>query len=290
MKLHGSLDQFHDVPELGQIHKLSFAAIMPDRVNGTVLAHPRQLPTALADWLEAQSPAKSRKYPFRVHLDTPTFIYPVDNDPPVFARHFGRILRIRPDCRQLAASALFNLAKTYGLAVDPRKGIQSHTFAAVHMPTLVDPKLPPPPYPDYATQGAGYLTLVVKHGVRVLFLAAGTDPADVETFSRRMQDFNVTVVRKKDVLEGADLAALQELNDEQKNLVDYEIMLRAGLVGGNAASSFVWNLAMRRRHAFSPGTESVQRPDFASVQWHDRYSSIFGNALVAEAYELTIWP
>ena len=292
MRLHRSIDDFHDVPEMLVPIKMDIPALTKDFVNGTVLARPAQLGRLMWDLINIMVPESRRRYPLRVHLATPTFLFPTAYDPPDFAANFGRLLRVRSDARALAAAALFNLAKTYSLDLDPRRGLAaaanaSASFVGVHLRTERDVA---GKFPDYETQAARYLDYVLRHRTRLVFLATGASADNVTAFAARARDFDAVVVLKKDLLEGDDLARLLALSWDQQGLVDYEIMLRAGLVAGVSDSSFAWNLAMRRANAYHGFGKARPRPASDAVAWSDQYSTLFGHSKAGEAMQLTIWP
>ncbi len=51
-----------------------------------------------------------------------------------------------------------------------------------------------------------------------------------------------------------ELIELHNLSCDLQNLVDYEVLLRAGNFGGTWESSFHWNVAMRRHVVLGKGT------------------------------------
>ncbi len=287
MKLHSSMNDFYDRPSMLVPLKLSIAELSRDVVNGTVLAKPQQLGKQLEAFLEEKSPGKKRTYPLHVHLATSRFMFPTAYDPAGFAANFGRLLRIREDARRLAGSALFNMQKLFHLDLDPRNGIRNESFLGIHLRTEKDAK---GIFPDYETQAADYLNYMARHQMGVVFMATGATGENVTAFTDRASDFNATVVTKKDLLEGVDLAALESLSWDQRALVDYEIMLRAGLVAGPTKSSFIWNLAMRRKNVYGPFGKTAPRAPGGSIQWQDQYSIIFGSKIEGQSMQLTIWP
>jgi len=287
MKLHSSINDFYDSPSMLVPVQLSIPSLSMETVNGTVLAKPQQLGKHIEDFLEEKSPGKKRKYPFRVHLFHTQFVFPTGYDAPDFAANFGRILRIRRDARELAGSAVFNIHKMFDLNLDPRNGIKNESFLGVHLRTESDVE---GKFADYETQAANYLAYMTANHMKVVFLATGATGDNITAFAERAKDFGATVVMKKDVLEGEDLDTFNRFSWDQRALVDYEIMLRAGLVAGTAESSFAWNLALRRKHAYGVSESSQPKGTGGSVQWHDRYSIIFGKTTEGEAMQLTIWP
>ncbi|OAA64224.1 hypothetical protein SPI_02871 [Niveomyces insectorum RCEF 264] len=93
---------------------------------------------------------------------------------------------------------------------------------------------------------------------------------------------------------GGDAAALTALSYDEHGLVDYEILLRAGLFTGQAGSSFAWNLALRRQHAYGTPGAPASGADAShlngTIRWHDRYSTLYGKAELGEHLHLSIWP
>ena len=73
--------------------------------------------------------------------------------------------------------------------------------------------------------------------------------------------------------------------------MDYEIMLRAGLVAGIGKSSFAWNLALRRSYAFGDGPQAVPHPLGDTIAWKDEFTTLYGKHEAREdAMRSTIWP
>jgi hypothetical protein len=285
MKLHSSINDLHNVPSMLTPVKFGIRQVTKDFVNGTVLARPGQLGKEMQDYIDNLSPPSKRTYPFRVHIEPPTFMFPTAYDPPDFQANFGRIIRIRSDIRALAGSALFNMQKMFQLNLDPRNGIKNESFIGVHLRTEKDVE---DKFPSYEKQAADYLNLLVQHNMKVVFLATGASGNNITAFTERAADFGAKVVMKKDVLEGEDADALSHLSWDQRGLVDYEIMLRAGLVTGISDSSFAWNLAMRRANAY--GGLGKSHFDSSDIMYKDQYSVIFGNSSAGESMQLTIWP
>lgn len=289
MKLHRSLNDLWEVPSVLTAQKLAIQEVGIRIDNLGILTEPHQVGFHLQSYVNALSPPRERKHPVRFNLAATYFVWPTVSDGEHFARHFGRILRIRHDARRLAAAVLFGMQKRFGLRLDPRDGMgASDSFVGVHLRTEKDAGSN---FPPYETQAAYYLDYVVKSGAAVAFLATGASPENVTAFTERAREFNVTTVSKLDLLtDPNDAAALDQLAYDQRALVDYEVMLRAGLMTGTAQSPFAWNLAMRRRNAYGRTADPEPAPPNLSVQWKDRYSTIFGESERGPAMQLTIWP
>ena len=288
MKLHRSIHELYDQPSLLNPIKLTFESANIPRVNG-VIDDPVVVPHRVQQFIDKQWPVEKRKAPVRFLMESSWWTWPTSMDGPLVARTFGRILLIREDVRRLAASALLNMQKRYGIDLDPRKQAEEghRSFVGIHMRTEMD--VTDEIFPSYATQAAYYFDYISKLNSTLVFMATGATHENITAFIEKAQDFNVTVVLKKDILEGEDLDLLNSLSWDQRALVDYEIMLRAGHIAGPSESSFTWNLAMRRGNAFiGPRTPDHSPP--GNVQWQDRFSKIFGKSDRGKAMMRTIWP
>jgi hypothetical protein len=293
MKVHRSLDDLWNVYGLLDPVTIRVSEGGVPTVNGSVLAKPHSWGRQLHQYLDQKKPLATRRYPLRVHLEIPAlYTWPAAADLPDVARNFGRLLRVRTDARRLAASVLFSLSRRFRLRLDPRVGHQPATasFVGVHLRTE-DDIAGDPQFPAYVTQAAYYFNYLVTSKASVAYLATGATAENVTSFADRARDFNVTVVTKKDILDGAELAQLEAMSWDQRALVDYEVMLRAGLVTGTSVSGFAWNLAVRRSYAFGKGPEKVPAADSPNLQWKDDYTALWGSPNVrAEAMRLATWP
>ncbi|KAL8350411.1 hypothetical protein RB598_005629 [Gaeumannomyces tritici] len=325
MKLYSSINDLANVPSVLNGIKLeipkAFAskAVVPiSLVHGTVVADVQKLSQAVRAHIKSKDDAKLR--PLKMQLPWAAFWYPVASDPPEFVASFGRLLRVRADARRLAAETLFALRASYGLDLDPRRagpsgsgpetgGALTKSFMGVRLRTDRDIQVKSPPWPSYVDQAPHFLGLMAERKAPVMYLAQGASAANETSLKARGEDLGATVVTKWDLLEGAGLQAevqaLHALSWDQQSLVDYEVMLRAGLVAGIAHSSFAWNLAARRRVAYGVAhkalginasrAETLQLPK-GNVQYQDSHTVIFraGTGMTApknaEAMELTIWP
>ncbi|KAL8414173.1 hypothetical protein RB594_005411 [Gaeumannomyces avenae] len=325
MKLYSSINDLANVPSVLNGIKLeipkAFAskAVVPiSLVHGTVVADVQKLSQAVRAHIKSKDDAKLR--PLKMQLPWAAFWYPVASDPPEFVASFGRLLRVRADARRLAAETLFALRASYGLDLDPRRtrpsgsgpetgGALTKSFIGVRLRTDRDIQVKSPPWPSYVDQAPHFLGLMAERKAPVMYLAQGASAVNETSLKARGEDLGATVVTKWDLLEGAGLQAevqaLHALSWDQQSLVDYEVMLRAGLVAGIAHSSFAWNLAARRRVAYGVAhkalginasrAETLQLPK-GNVQYQDPYTVIFraGTGTTApknaEAMELTIWP
>ncbi|KAK7745047.1 hypothetical protein SLS53_003282 [Cytospora paraplurivora] len=133
MRVHRSLDDLYDRPTLLKPLAVNLA-MLTDRftdVDGQMVP---DVAVAVAGGLRArfddlyarELPPESRRYPVRVDLQNAQgapFTWPAAGDGEAARQDFGRLLRVREDLRVLAASALYNLARRFGLPLDPRGGL-----------------------------------------------------------------------------------------------------------------------------------------------------------------------
>jgi len=307
MKVYNSLNDLYDVPSVLEPRKFNIKDLTTHFHNGTVLLRPHDLAPQFHHWLDTESPPAKRKYPIRVHMESTVYTFPVAADDADVSRNFGRMLHVRQDARRLAAATLYTLSGRYRLSIDPRQAHRAsaanESFAGIHLRTErdVDGK---DHFPDYATQASAYFSHLVESQAHMAYLASGADDAnagggggggpgaheDILAFQRRAAEFGVTVVTKRDLLEGEELDALRRLSWDQRALVDYEVLLRAGEVLGTGASSFAWSLALRRAQAFGKGIEGSEDVD-SGVLWRDEYSTLYGNKYpdFTGAMKQTIW-
>ena len=289
MKVYRSMDDLYDVPEVFTPHPMNLQNLQVPIVNGTVIENPTDLSERIKSYVDMTSPPETRRYPVRFNLAVTNWVFPTEYDSPSVAQNFGRLLRIRQDARQIAAVALYNMQKRYKLNLDPRTGIKNGKFVGVHLRTEADVV---GLFPDFDSQSALLLEYIASSKMQVAFMATGAKEEHVAAFTARARTLNATVVLKKDVLpEGGPWREVYDtFTWDQRSLVDYEIMLRAGLMAGPTESSFAWNLALRRNSALGASEgEQVLDPGLL-VQWKDAYSTIFGASPRGLVFKATIWP
>lgn len=294
LKIHDSLDDFFDEPNVLtpaklDIYKVPGVAIASNIGGsaGKLVTKGELLGEKIHAMLDKKSPPKTRKYPFRVDLrPTPSYMMPAFADAPPLRRYFGRMLRVRQDLRALAAAVLFNLQKAFDLQIDPRKGIDIDAFVGVELRTQPDPLR----FPDYAVQASDALSFVVANNLSQIYLTEGATSDNITSFTDRCRDFNVAVVTKEDLVEGADATALAQLNYDERFLVDYEVALRAGLFTGNAQSSFAWSVGLRREFAFGEAGSTNSSHLNGTLRWHNQYSTLYGKNFIGDDLRRAIWP
>ena len=294
LKIHDSINDFFDDPnvltavplDIYKVPGVQIAANLPGSAGKLVLEGDK-LGENIMKMVDQKSPPNRRKYPFRIALrPTPSYAMPSFDDPPPLRRYFGRLLRVRPDLRALAAGMLFNMQKAFDLGIDPRQGIDVDTFVGVELRTQPDPL----PFPPYAVQASDALSYVMANNMAQVFLTEGAIPDDVKAFKERCEDFGVRVVTKEDLVEGPDVLALSVLSYDERFLVDYEVALHAGLFTGNAQSSFAWTVGLRREFAFGePGAINSSHLN-GTLRWHSPYSTLYGKDNIGDDFRRAIWP
>lgn len=270
--LHSNLGELHDVPSL--LTPVDLTISDDDLNRDHVLEDLGQFELDLWKQVEVASPKETRHYPLRVRLLNSTSYFPVYDDGAETAREFGSLIRPRPDARRLAGSALFTLSQRHNIDIDPRSNpSDKHDFVGVHLRIEKDSK---DDFPDYWTQAGAAIDYISRADSKVVFLATGGSGANIQNFKSRAADFGVTVVTKHDLLEGEDAMDLWRMTYDQKALVDYEILKRAGTMVGQSWSKFSWDLAMARTAAYGskPATEMPVPEGLFS--WNDGFTTLVG--------------
>lgn len=325
LKVHDSLDALYDKPSLLKplsftLNQLTDAFTTVDDTPTTILARPDTLRAQFLAFMDRELPIERRRYPVRAHLGNTLFAWPTFNETgAAFRVDFGKLLRVRDDIKVLAASALWNLAKAHGVALpNPQTGFSSSSsdaaegFVGIHLRTEADARNGAGSWPPYHDQVPYYFAFLQNHptgaaaaATRVVFLATGLTAKDddVKRFRAYAAELNATVVVKRDLLDAAEVSVLNRLSWDQRALLDYEILLRAGTVLGIVESSFAWNVALRRGLAYGtveseafmtrPGGEafvSGGSDKTELVMWRDRWSRLFGRVDQAVGMYLGTWP
>ncbi|EHA53769.1 hypothetical protein MCOR27_005517 [Pyricularia oryzae] len=312
MRLYPSINGLHNVPSLLTGVKVKLDQLQPPRINisSTVVENLDRFWEQVRTLISKEDDGKRK--PLKIQLAWSPFWYSVDHDSPEFVKSFGQLLRTRHDVRQSAGSVLYSLKTRFNLDLDPRKPPKGQTgeevarkvaegrsFLGVRIRTDADAKSMK--WPSYDTQATYFERLVGQNQIPVTYMAQGAAKADVRNFKANSAGFNGVVVCKEDLLTGPELETLQSLSWDQQALVDYEVMLSAGIIAGIAHSSFLWNLAIRRRVDFwGPKNQGQSKnglvlPD-GTITYQDPYSIIFGpgegetSAVLSESMRLAIWP
>lgn len=325
LQVHASIDDLYDRPSLLKPVQVSLnqinggeAPVILEGLYTTILGNPSALRQKFVKFLNGELPIQKRHYPVRVHLANTMFVWPVEDDGEQVRRDLGKLLRVREDVKILAASALYNLAKNYGAnALPPTAGANDgdgggKDFLGIHLRTEKDAAGAFPPYKDQTAYYFNFLQRLppppAAGGKHAVYLATGLTSADddVRRFraSAHDENLNATVLLKRDLLDADEAAALNALTWDQRALVDYEILLRAGTVLGCVESSFAWDVALRRELAYGgaaaegvgdaftakPGAEKGAVDRKMMTMWADRWSKLYGKADRAISIYLGTWP
>lgn len=326
LQVHDSLDALYDRPSL--LKPLSLALthltadfVTVDQIPTTILQYPEHLSGQFAILMERELPVEKRYYPVRADLSNSLWSWPTFNETTgaTFRADFGKLLRVRDDIRALAASALWNLAKSHGVTLpNPKAGNvvgdgatdQGAGFMGVHLRTEKDAKdFGWPPYQDQVPYFVEFLqneTTPLPGGrKRTVFLATGLTARDedVKKFSARCAEVNATVVLKRDLLDADEISVLNGLSWDQRALLDYEILMHAGTFLGVVESAFSWSVALRRSLAYGASdTEGfLSKPGGAAfaagvferrqiMMWQDQWSRLFGRTERAVGMYYAAWP
>ncbi|KAK3329046.1 hypothetical protein B0H66DRAFT_11538 [Apodospora peruviana] len=287
MKVYQSMDDLYDVPEVFTARPITLGGMQVMTVNSTVIEDMSLLPQQIKSYLDMSSPPEARRYPIRFNLEVTNWAFPTAFDKPSVARNFGRLVRINGNARRIAATGLYNLQKRFSLDLDPRTGIKNGKFVGVHLRTEADVD---GLFPDFETQAAYLLDYIASSKARVVFMATGAKEEHIAAFVMRAKTLNATVVLKRDILSEKDREVYDKFTWDQRALVDYEVILRAGRMAGPSESSFAWNLALRRNCAFGASEGGQDLSSNFTVQWQDAYSAIFGISEKGFVFKSTIWP
>ncbi|ETS87684.1 hypothetical protein PFICI_01512 [Pestalotiopsis fici W106-1] len=290
MTLIQSIDELYNTP-MGNPVTISVANVGMDMVNGSMMKSPETWREKYQQFVDTKSDAKIRTWPFRVILSVDTYVWPTAYDSPGFVSSFGRILRFREDARILSASAVSAMQQH---ALKPQEGQPPEYqgmqgFVGVHLRTEKD--IWNTEFPPYEEQAAYYLDFITKSPYRLAYLATGDTTGNVTAFKEKARGMNVTVFTKNDLLDLQERDYLASLSWDQQALIDYEVLLRADLTAGISASSFTWNVALRRAAAAGyVGGEPPASNVAEHVRWWDGTSLIVGNDDKNMDMQMGIWP
>ncbi|KAI0176573.1 hypothetical protein BJ166DRAFT_230 [Pestalotiopsis sp. NC0098] len=294
MKLIRSIDDLYDTP-MGNPVTISAAGVGMSMVNGTLMEYPAMWAKKYQKFVNAKSDFKTRTWPFRVILSPETYVWPTAFDPPEFVSSFGRILLFREDARILSASVVLAMKQAMGHHVSEPSGApgkrhhEVEGFVGVHLRTEKD--VWDKPFPSYQEQAAYYVDFVRKSPYKYAYLATGDATGNVTAFKEHARVANVTVLTKDDLLAPAERDRLAGLSWDQQALVDYEVLLRASLTVGISASSFAWNIALRRAAAAGHiGGDAPESNLAKHVRWWDGTNLVVGNDEEGMDMQMGIWP
>jgi hypothetical protein len=292
MKVYSTISELADVPSMLQPLDFKITDVVKDLKNG-VLQRPDEFAGKLRKYIDEKSPEDKRHKPLRVRLMTIPPLFPVYHDNMATAKAFGALIRVRPDIRRLAASALYKMSKQFNMDLSARHGLNERGFVGVHLRIEKDSK--DRKFPDYNAQSADALEYLSKAKLGVAYVATGGPRSNVEDFARRAQEKGISVVTKEMLLEGDELEQLSRLTYDQQALLDYEIMKRAARLVGRSQSFLSWDLAIVRSMAYGGGKTALQTWNlmnlFNGIKWQDKYTTLYGDMEMDRSARLeTTWP
>lgn len=210
------------------------------------LSQPQLWRAEFDDYLVSINRTFSPEHPIYIQMDDTILSWPIQYDPPGIVKTLSRPFRAPSHIRQIVFAVLSSLRTRFTLDIDIAKGtFSSASYFGAHLRTEADAI--GGGFGSYQNQADCFLTLAHKggEGYKVIYVASG-DSNEVDKLKQQTLTYNMTVVTKNDLLSGTNLEALMSLSWDQQGQVDYEVMLRAGFFAGTGASSFSYNVALKR--------------------------------------------
>ncbi|CAK7207234.1 inducible alternative oxidase 2 [Sporothrix eucalyptigena] len=272
------------------------------RMSLHILLDPTGWREAFDVWLgKAMGPDRklSATTPFRVWQNKVMFQWnrKAAQNSPDFNTAFARLFRYPDETRRLAASVLWQLehklgrhivpdavldAKTPGIANHLEPGrIEPGTYLGCHLRVADDAVRVQ--WPGYDAQAPGYIAEAVSRNLSAIYLATGSKEHR-ERFRQDAAASGIQVFTKEDLLEDADLEALQTLSWDQQALIDFDVLIRSAYFYGFLRSSFSWAVTIRRSSLPEAG-EAVRLP---RDEFRDNLSAIQGRNTRINPW--AVWP
>lgn len=180
----------------------------------------------------------------------------------------GRLLKISPRIRDLAAAAVFNMRPHVGPAIlNPGDQLHRDAYCGVHLRTEVDAANSGwlKNYGGFETQTDVYLEMCKRQGLQVIYVASGNQ-GDIVKFTEKGKKHGVTVLSRQDLITAPlDRELLDSLTWDQHGALDWEILSRSSFFSGPTMSSFSWNIAFRR-YFYIQGDERLKRENPYAIQ------------------------
>ncbi|KUI73202.1 hypothetical protein VM1G_08705 [Cytospora mali] len=188
---------------------------------------------------------------------------------------FGRLLKISPQIRELAATAVFNMRSHQLPNINPRDQLHRDAYLGVHLRTEADAVMSGwlKNYGDFETQTDIYIKTCKSLGLRVIYVASGSQE-DIRKFAEKAEDeAGIEVLSKDDLLPAPkDRIILNSLTWDQHGALDWEILSRSSFFSGPVMSSFSWNLAFRR-YFYIEGDERLRKENPYAIQEDDPHAT-----------------
>lgn len=187
---------------------------------------------------------------------------------------FGRLLKISPQIRGLAATAVFNMRPHVrpGVAVDPHDQLHRDAYCGVHLRTEADAARSGwlRSYGGFEVQTDMYVETCRSQGLQVVYVASGNQDDIVRFAQKADKEAGITVLSKHDLLVApGDREALDGLTWDQQGALDWEILSRSSFFSGPTMSSFSWNIAFRR-YFYIEGDDRLRKENPYAIQEEDR--------------------
>lgn len=161
---------------------------------------------------------------------------------------FGRLLKISPQIRSLAATAVSSMRPHVKPNIKPGDQLHRGAYCGVHLRTEVDAAKSGwlKHYGGFEKQTDIYLEMCKGQGLKVIYVASGKQE-DIVKFASKADEDGITVLSKQDLLPAPqDRKVLDSMTWDQHGALDWEILSRSSFFGGPTMSSFSWNIALRR--------------------------------------------
>lgn len=149
----------------------------------------------------------------------------------------GRLLRINPEIRNLAATAVYNM-RNQGLekAIDPREQMYEGAYYGLHLRTEKDATTIvhwDEAFGGFEKQTDIHLAKCKELGLRAIYVASGNEEDIVRLAEKAMAYAGIIVHSKKDLLTAPeDAKALEDLSWDQRGALDWEVMARSTFFSG----------------------------------------------------------
>ena len=261
-------------------------------LHESILANPSNWTSAFNQHLNATHPRlPTAALPDLVNLSPPPLLqWPISHDSELFITNFGHLVQTAPSLRLLAASALFALSQKHNLDLNPRAGLESGKFyGAAFPPHNSEDGTPIRKKVDY---GKDFLTAAAQSDFNTIYLSPPYFPdegsieafsvkGEVEAFSKLAANRSIAIETAESLLGGALPAPFLDgdngpmliqperkgakgfesewreyfsLSAEQKEAVDYEVLIRSSQFGGSWENALSWGISLRRHVIASGGS------------------------------------
>ncbi|KAI9047604.1 hypothetical protein LZ554_008317 [Drepanopeziza brunnea f. sp. 'monogermtubi'] len=239
-------------------------------------------------WLK-QYQATGVEGPVIIQLGDTYLKYPLASDGTAF-HHFGKIMKIRADIRELASTALVKLTDTYD-RMGRQEPLLKNVILGAYLSTestLEDLPQEDRSNADYATQSSLYLDHSLRCNLSVIYVASSSSQSThIPQFLKDASHFSLEAITKIELLKGQHRKRLLGLTFDQQSTVDFLVLGRVSQFVGVGHSSFAWNIALRRRQFVMGGVEEAEAgPEALS----DALSRIFGRPGGHPEFLASMWP